>query len=193
MDKLTNSELTKAYLGIPVDRNISLEQLVRQTILRSFDEIKRIAEQNQVCKRKAVGCAILEVDVESQLITHTTAINGPSGAKNKCSNIKGACGCSHAEPRAIMKYLKRCKRNGHRGKTILLTTFSSCINCANIIIDSGVIDVVAYEILAEHWAIEPHNAKARLDRSMPHYTKEQIENDIECQLIEKWLNDKSKK
>lgn len=167
--------------------NLFVDQLVKQVILRTFEQIKEEAEKHQVCRRKAVGCAILEVDLQDELITHFTAINGPSGPNNKCSNIKGACGCSHAEPRVIMKYLKQTKRNGYRRKTILLTTFSSCVNCANIIIDSGIIDVVAYEILAEHWAVEPNNAKAMLDRTLPHWTKQQIEEDIDNKLISNWL------
>lgn len=173
------------------DDHTTMEQLVKQVILRAFEQIKVEAEKNQVCKRKAVGCAILEVNLKEELITHIMAINGPSGPNNECSNIVGACGCSHAEPRAIMKYLKRCKKNGHCRKTILLSTYSACVNCANIIVDSGVIDVVAYEILAEHWAEEPRNAKAMLDRSLSHWTKKQIEEDLENTLIKRWLNDKS--
>jgi deoxycytidylate deaminase len=187
MEKENKLQLQRAYLGIK-NEDALIETIAKQAILKSFESIKKEAEQNQICKRKAVGCAILEIDKKEQLITHFTAINGPSGKHNKCKNIKGACGCSHAEPRAIMKYLKKCKRNGHRGKTILLTTFSSCVNCANIIIDSGVIDVVAYEILAEHWSEEPNNAKAMLDGSLPHWTKKQIEEDLNNELISNWLN-----
>ena len=187
MEKENREELLKAFYN--VKEEATFEQLVKQVILRTFDQIKEEAQKHQVCKRKAVGCAILEINSKEQLITHYVAINGPSGSNNKCSNIVGACGCSHAEPRVIMKYLKKAKKNGHRGKTILLTTFSSCVNCANIIIDSGVIDAVAYEILAEHWAIEPNNAKAMLDRTLPHWTKQQIEEDLDNNLIRNWLND----
>lgn len=185
MDRENNSQLLRAYLGIKEET--TFEQLIKQVILKAFDDIKLLAEKNQVCRRKAVGCAILEIDLEYELIIHTTAINGPSGLNNECSNIVGACGCAHAEPRAIMKYLKQSKRNGQRGKTILLSTFSACINCANIIVDSGVIDVVAFEILAEHWAVEPNNAKAMLDKSLLHWTKLQIEEDVENSLIRNWL------
>lgn len=192
MDKENNKQMLKAYLGIKEET--TFEQLVKQVILKAFDDIKLLAEKNQVCKRKAVGCAILEIDLEKELIIHTTAINGPSGSRNKCSNIVGACGCSHAEPRAIMKFLKHSKRNDQRGKTILLSTFSSCVNCSNIIIDSGIIDIVAYEILADHWAAEPNNAKAMLDRSLPHWNKQQIEQDVENTFIRNWLlNDRPAK
>ena len=87
-----------------------------------------------------------------------------------------------------MNFLKRHPANGHRGKTILLTTFSSCVNCANIIIDSGIIDVVAFEILAQHWSTIPNDAKTMLDNSLPHWTKDQIEKDTNNDLIRKWLS-----
>jgi len=190
MEKETKLDLLKAYYKI--NGNPTFEQLIKQVVLRTFDRIKIEAEKNQVCKRKAVGAAILEVDLQNELIIHYTAINGPSGLENKCSGIKGSCGCSHAEPRVIMKYLKRMKRNGQRGKTILLTTFSACINCANIIIDSGVIDVVAFEILAEHWAVEPNNAKAMLDRTLPHWTKQTLEDDYDNNIIKDWLYNDNK-
>lgn len=175
-------QLQKAYLNIK-EEDITMEELVKQTILRAFKDIKSDAEKHQVCKRKAVGCSILEVNFEDQLISHFTAINGPSGPKNKCTGIKGACGCSHAEPRAIMNFLKKHSANGHRGKTILLTTYSSCVNCANIIIDSGIIDAVAYEILAPHWS----QAHGMLDRTIPHWNKLEIETGMKDVAIRKWL------
>lgn len=186
MDRENKLELLKANMRI-VD-NLTMEQLVKQVILRTFDNIKTLAEENQVCKRKAVGAAILEVNFKDQEIRHFTAINGPSSEFNKCKNIVGACGCSHAEPRVIMEFLKKSKRNGHRGKTILLSTYSPCVNCANIAIDSGIIDVFAYEILAEHWAKEPNNALAIIERSSIRlWTKEQIEKDGENERIKYWL------
>jgi len=186
MSKENNLKALKTYVGFTNRDKPIFDQLIKEVVLRTFDQIKIEAEKNQICKRKAVGAAILEIDLEKELVTHFMAINGPSGEKNECSNIVGACGCSHAEPRVIMKYLKRHRRNG-QVKTILLSTFSACVNCANIIVDSNIIDVVAYEILADHWAVEPHNAKAMLDRSLHHWTKQQIEEDIENNLIKNWL------
>lgn len=183
---MTKKEV-KNLIGFSTKQRPLFSQLIKQVILRTFAQIKIEAEKHQVCKRKGTGCAILEIDSVKQLILHFAATNGPSGPHNKCSNIVGACGCSHAEPRAIMKYLKQRTKNGSNKKVILLTTYSACVNCSNIIIDSNVIDVVAYEILAEHWAVEPRNAKAMLDRSLPHWTKQQIENDIENKLLKNWL------
>ena len=103
MDKENNAQMLKPYWEF---KETTFEQLIKQTILKAFDDIKLLAEKNQVCKRKAVGAAILEIDLKRELITHYTAINGPSGPNNKCSGEKGNCGCSHSEPRVIMKYLK---------------------------------------------------------------------------------------
>lgn len=186
MDKENNLQLLNAYVGFTNKDNPTFDQLIKQVILRSFDEIKTMAEKNQVCKRKAVGCVILEIDLQKELITHYSAINGPSGPNNKCSNIVGACGCSHSEPRAIMKYLKRRKRNG-QVKTILLSTYSACVNCSNIIIDSNIIDAVAYEILAEYWNEYPREANAMLERSLLHWTKQELEEDLDNNLIRNWL------
>ena len=88
-----------------------------------------------------------------------------------------------------MRYLKQRKPRIKRAyiKTILLSTFSACVNCANIIVDSGVIDAVAFEFLASHWAVEPHDAKSMLDRSLLHWSKKQLIEDTENKLLKKWL------
>jgi len=191
MEQYLQLQFLEAYVGA-TKGDKTVEDLVKKVILKSFKDIKREARKHKTCKRKACGCVILEINLKESLIEHFVAINGPSGPKNKCSNIKGACGCSHSEPRAIMKYLK--KRNSRVKnawiKTILLSTFSACVNCANIIVDSGVIDAVAYEFLAPHWAVEPHNAKAMLDRSLFHWSKKQLIEDKNSKLLKKWLLEK---
>ena len=171
------------------DRNQSIETFLKRVILKAFKEVKKLAQKQVTCKRKSCGCVILEIDLKQQLIQHYTDVNGASGPKNKCSNIKGACGCSHSEPRAIMKYLKRrrLKIKSAHIKTILLTTFSSCVNCANIIIDSKVIDAVSYEFLAKHWAIPPQDAKSMLDRSLLHFSKRKLMADKDNKLLRKLL------
>lgn len=184
---LSNHWYPEALKTLVQMKGCTFEQLVKQVILRSFDQIKTEAEKNQVCKRKAVGAAILEISLEKELITHYMAINGPSGPNNECSNIVGACGCAHAESRVIMDYLKRRKRNG-RVKTILLSTYSPCVPCANLTIDSEVIDVFAYEIWTPHWNKHPYFADAIIQHSnLLYWTKQLIEEDIEMNLIKNWL------
>lgn len=118
-----------------------------------IDELKKIqnfALKNQTCKRKAVGCSIVRLSIgwqkapteETLIMTH----NGPSVPNNQCTNEVGNCGCSHAEPRAILKSLKK-----DYGKHLtMVCTYSPCTNCANIIIDSGIIDLVVYKVLTQH-------------------------------------------
>lgn len=188
MESHLRLQLLEAFVGA-TKGDKTMGDLIKKVILQSFKDIKKTARENQVCRRKSCGCVILEINLRESSIQHFTAVNGPSGPKNKCSNIKGACGCSHAEPRTIMKYLKKRKPRIKRSyiKTILLSTFSACVNCANIIVDSGVIDAVAYEFLAPHWAVEPHDAKSMLDRSLFHWTKKQLIEDKNNRLLKKCL------
>jgi len=132
----------------------------------TFDRIKTEAEKNQVCLRKACGCAILRFE-EDGSVTATQAINGPSHPNNECTNEVGNCGCSHAEPRAILKFAELGRNDC---PVILLTTYSSCIPCANLVIECGFIDVVAYEIWAPHWA----RADVILKNVIPVWTREII-------------------
>ena len=173
-----------------------MENRIRECILNTFVKIKREADENQICKRKGVGAAILEIDLNEDTILTLTAINGPSGSNNECSNIIGACGCSHAEPRVIMDYLKHLTLRAEavnlmpkkKVKTILLSTYSACVNCANIIIDSGIIDAVAYEILASYWNEHPRNANKIIESSLPHWTKENISSLQAPFMLKAWLN-----
>jgi tRNA(Arg) A34 adenosine deaminase TadA len=186
-------QILEAYIGATKEDK-TMEDVIKKAILRTFKSIKQEARRHKICKRKACGCAIIEINIREEALYFFTATNGPSGPKNKCSGIKGACGCSHAEPRAIMNYLKkrRLRIKPAYVKTILLTTFSSCVNCANIIVDSGVIDAVTYETLAPHWAAEPNNAKAMLDRSLLHWSKKELVEDQNNTLIKKLIFESAK-
>lgn len=136
-----------------------------------FKIIADYAQENQTCKRKAVGCSIIEANnkeeiLERIIITH----NGPSGI-NKCSNIVGNCGCSHAEPRAILKYLKFLgKKHKDNIWSIMICTYSPCTNCANIIIDSNIITAVVYKILTKH----DTRGKKILKQSLRIFTAEEL-------------------
>lgn len=123
------------------------------------EKIRIQAVDEQICKRKAVGCAIVEYVDDGEFFI-TSAINGPSNSLNECTNEVGNCGCSHAEPRAIVKYLKHREKEGF---VILYTTYSPCVPCANLIMESGIIDAVVYDIFAEHWS----RADKMLRRVMP--------------------------
>lgn len=184
MNRYLQNQIWDIHVGT-TDRNQSVEAFLKKVILKSFKDIKAEAQKHKFCKRKSCGCIILEIDLRQQSIQHFAAINGASGLGSKCSGIKGACGCAHSEPRAIMKYLKirSLKIKSAHIKTILLTTFSSCVNCSNIIIDSKVIDAVSYEFIAPHWAVKPHDAKSMLDRNLLHFSKKALSEDTDNYLL----------
>ena len=92
------------------------------------------------CKRKVVNCTII-----NHIGQFTNTKNGPTQG-HQCSNEVGNCGCAHAEPRAIIAALK----SEWYVDCILVCDYSPCSNCANIIIDSGIVTKVGYNILTEH-------------------------------------------
>lgn len=152
--------------------------LRREDVLKMFDQIRYEAEKNQICKRKACGCGIITVLEDGDYFA-TTSINGPTHPENECTNEVGNCGCGHAEPRAILAHIKECCEDDR--PTILLTTYSSCTPCANLIIESGFIDAVAYEVFAPHWA----RADTILRRVMPVWER----GEITTQLLKDWFDD----
>lgn len=100
------------------------------------------AKLNQECLRKAVGVSIVDRYGHRLVV----ARNGPSVPGSVCSNVKGGCGCCHAEVRAVLELTRRYRGGG----MTLLCTYSPCTNCANIIIECGMISRVCRETLTEH-------------------------------------------
>jgi tRNA(Arg) A34 adenosine deaminase TadA len=155
---------------------VSIDQLVKQVLLRTLDQLKVFAIKHPKCKRMSVGSVVLEINYKDNLITHhRIAVNGPTG-RNKCSGIRGRCGCGHAEMKALSSYLRVVRRNGTRGLTFLLTTYTPCTSCANLIVESGVIDVVLYEANCG-------GGNTILDTSLHFWSKQQIEEDTEGELL----------
>jgi deoxycytidylate deaminase len=120
-------------------------------LLGEVTRIRKWAETATLgCKRKNVGCTIFSVNDYGQVIQVCFTHNGPS-KKAECSNVVGGCGCSHAEPRAMLE----CYRKGYLPRTfsaklVMVCLYSPCTNCANIINDAGIIDAVVYDILTQH-------------------------------------------
>jgi len=162
-------------------REILVAQI--KNILNSFKVILEVAEQNQTCKRKAVGCRLVSFEDE-MMIDSKVVYNGPS-FNNVCSNEKGNCGCSHAEPRAIMQHLKGFARTEMvlNEKVWMVCTYSPCTNCANIIVDSGIVQGVFRDILTEH---DVRGEKILLDAGIKVITKQQLEDllhDLDLEII----------
>lgn len=153
---------------------------VRQTILRTFPKILQFADDHRTCKRKSVGCAILRYPMEHCISTPVVVSNGPSVPGNECTNIVGNCGCSHSEPRAILQLLKK---NIDKAPTMLVCTYSPCTTCANVIIDSGVIQAVAYDILTEH----DKRGDEFLRKVMPVFTRAELESPDCNATLRQWI------
>lgn len=149
-------------------------------IIEAFPKVLAYADRNRICKRKSVGCCIAEVVDEQMLFIPTFSANGPSGQGHECTNVVGNCGCSHAEPRAIMKYLKA--RRGIESPRVLICTYSPCTNCANIIIDSGIIGAVVYDILTEH----DKRGDEFLRMEMPVFTARELQSGAAHDSLREW-------
>jgi deoxycytidylate deaminase len=125
------------------------EQLIQQ-----LKDITIRAKEQQTCKRKAVGCSIVRLDPDGLVREVVFTHNGPSRDGHECTGEVGNCGCSHAEPRIVIQALKgqlgRYVHSSQSSKAVLVCTYSPCTNCANVIIDSGIIHAVVYEHLTQH-------------------------------------------
>lgn len=100
----------------------------------------QIWSQNSYCKRKQVGALIVK---EKMIISD--GYNGtPVGFENKCEDDDFATKkyVLHAEANAITKVAK--SNNSSDGATLYVTT-SPCIECAKLIIQSGIVRVVFIE------------------------------------------------
>lgn len=155
-----------------------------------FVEILEYAERNQVCLRKAVGCAAITfsgADLSPMLVAMVH--NGPSRPGHPCTNEVGNCGCSHSEPRLVQDILRKTI-DLTTMPLIMVCTYSPCTTCANITIDSGLFKGVIYDVLTEH---DKRGDKFLRD-AMPVLTRKEIQEAIETEQtgeidgqIKKWL------
>jgi dCMP deaminase len=104
---------------------------------RRYLEMARIWAQNSYCKRRQVGALIVK---EKMIISD--GYNGtPAGFENVCEdeNYRTKPCVLHAEANAITKVAK--SNNSSDGATLYITT-SPCMECAKLIIQSGIRRVV---------------------------------------------------
>ena len=104
---------------------------------RRYLEMARIWSQNSYCKRRQVGSLIVK---EKMIISD--GYNGtPAGFENVCEdeNFRTKPYVLHAEANAITKVAK--SNNSSEGATLYITT-SPCMECAKLIIQSGIRRVV---------------------------------------------------
>ena len=100
-------------------------------------EMARIWAQNSYCKRRQVGALI----VHGKMIISDGYNGTPSGFENICEdeNNKTKPYVLHAEANAITKVAK--SNNSSADATLYVTT-SPCLECAKLIIQSGIRRVV---------------------------------------------------
>jgi dCMP deaminase len=104
---------------------------------RRYLEMARIWARNSYCKRRQVGALIVK---EKMIISD--GYNGtPAGFENICEdeNNRTKPYVLHAEANAITKVAK--SNNSSDGATLYITT-SPCMECAKLIIQSGIRRVV---------------------------------------------------
>lgn len=125
-----------------------------------IDLVTGYAEQNQTCKRKAVGCGAVAIErvrtskLPSGISSLTLPVlrfathNGPAGQWNECSNEVGNCGCMHSEQKLIISMANRgySQERPH----IMVCNYSPCSNCANSIVYSDNFPYVVYRVDTLH-------------------------------------------
>lgn len=119
------------------DQNISKQLLLDKRYLR----MAAIWAENSYCLRRKVGAIIVR---DSMIISD--GFNGtPSGFENVCEDDSGATKTYvlHAEANAITKVAR--SNNSSDGATLYVTA-SPCVECAKLIIQSGIRRVVFNEL-----------------------------------------------
>jgi dCMP deaminase len=118
-------------------RNKSEKQ---QQLDRRYMRMAAIWAENSYCKRRQVGALI----VKDQMIISDGYNGTPSGFENVCEDENGLTKpyVLHAEANAITKIAR--SGNNSEGATMYVTA-SPCIECAKLIIQSGIRRVVYSE------------------------------------------------
>lgn len=111
----------------------------------SIEARRRFSSGSLGCKRKGTGCAAFQLYGNAFVKWPHFKFNGPSIEGHECSNVVGGCGCSHAEPRLTLDLYR-----AHKSGMVMVSMYSPCSNCANIMIDSGCYVGCVYDILTEH-------------------------------------------
>lgn len=109
----------------------------QQKFDKRYLEMARIWSKNSYCQRRQVGALVVK---DGMIISD--GYNGtPSGFENICEDDNGVTKpyVLHAEANAITKLAR--SNNNSEGATIYITA-SPCIECAKLIIQSGIRRVV---------------------------------------------------
>lgn len=104
---------------------------------KSYIKMAHVWADNSYCERRKVGALI----VKDRMIISDGYNGTPSGFENICEDTNGATKAYvlHAEANAITKVAK--SNNSSKGATLYITD-SPCMECAKLIIQSGIVRVV---------------------------------------------------
>tara|TARA_Y100000385_G_C13106440_1_gene648213 strand:+ start:609 stop:1022 length:414 start_codon:yes stop_codon:yes gene_type:complete len=104
---------------------------------KSYIKMAHVWADNSYCERRKVGALI----VKDRMIISDGYNGTPSGFENICEDTDGATKAYvlHAEANAITKVAT--SNNSSKGATLYITD-SPCMECAKLIIQSGIIRVV---------------------------------------------------
>ena len=107
---------------------------------KRYIRMAQIWAENSYCNRRKVGALI----VKDKMIISDGYNGTPAGFENVCEDENGLTKpyVLHAEANAITKIA--CSSNSSKGATMYVTT-SPCIECAKLIIQSGIKRVVYSE------------------------------------------------
>lgn len=132
-------------------------------ITSEIDRISESAARLTKCLRKGVGSGLYNLhDGQNQCLVET--YNGPSRFGFSCSNMVGACGCIHSEPRTLIRGLL----NGYRSNLVMFCTYSPCVTCANLIIESRIVVGLVRNIFTKY----PVTGKPEHDERGEQFLKE---------------------
>lgn len=116
-----------------MDKNISKQAVLDERYLR----MTAIWAENSYCERRKVGALL----VKDKMIISDGYNGTPAGFENVCEDENGVTKpyVLHAEANAITKVAR--SNNSSEGATLYVTA-SPCIECAKLIIQSGIHRVV---------------------------------------------------
>ena len=117
-----------------------MEKDKQELLDHRYLRMAKIWAENSYCKRRQVGALI----VKDKMIISDGYNGTPAGFENICEDEDNITKpyVLHAEANAITKVA--CSHNSSLGATMYVTT-SPCIECAKLIIQSGIKRVVSYE------------------------------------------------
>ena len=104
--------------------------------------------KRSTCKQpnRKIGCIITTINAKRILAIGYNG--GPTPMNNNsCRNLKGDCGCLHAEQNAIAMV------DGTIRNKVMFVTMEPCESCANLIIQAGIMKVYFCEEYRTHSGI----------------------------------------